>query len=88
MAKRDKPNILIIWGDDIKGMIFADSYGEQSCKVGVPAAPVGLQAEDHDRRCAREDVGARGRRAAVRHTLTRISHGEHVENAADPPARR
>ena len=85
-----KPNILVIWGDDIgitnlscyshglmgyrtpnidrlakEGMRFTDSYGEQSCtagrasfitgqsgfrtgltKVGVPAAPVGLQAED------------------------------------------
>ncbi len=84
-----KPNILVIWGDDIgianlscythglmgyhtpnidrlakEGMMFTDSYGEQSCtagrsafitgqsvyrtglsKVGVPAAPVGLQAE-------------------------------------------
>jgi arylsulfatase A-like enzyme len=86
----DKPNILVIWGDDIgitnlscysdglmgyrtpnidriadEGMRFTDSYGEQSCtagrsafitgqsvyrtglsKVGIPAAPVGLQAED------------------------------------------
>jgi arylsulfatase len=86
----DKPNILVIWGDDIgitnlscysdglmgyrtpnidriadEGMRFTDSYGEQSCtagrsafitgqsvfrtglsKVGVPAAPIGLQAED------------------------------------------
>jgi arylsulfatase len=85
-----KPNILVIWGDDIgitnlscysdglmgyrtpnidrianEGMRFTDSYGEQSCtagrssfitgqsvfrtglsKVGMPAAPVGLQAED------------------------------------------
>ena len=85
-----KPNILVIWGDDIgitnlscysdglmgyrtpnidriakEGMRFTDAYGEQSCtagrasfitgqsgfrtgltKVGVPAAPVGLQAED------------------------------------------
>jgi arylsulfatase A-like enzyme len=85
-----RPNILVIWGDDIgitnlscysdglmgyrtpnidriadEGMRFTDSYGEQSCtagrssfitgqsvfrtglsKVGVPAAPVGLQAED------------------------------------------
>lgn len=85
-----KPNILVIWGDDIgiwnlscyshgtmgyktpnidrlakEGMIFTDSYGEQSCtagrasfitgqsvfrtglsKVGLPGAPVGLQAED------------------------------------------
>jgi arylsulfatase A-like enzyme len=85
-----KPNILVIWGDDIgitnlscysdglmgyrtpnidriaeEGMQFTDSYGEQSCtagrssfitgqsvfrtglsKVGVPAAPTGLQAED------------------------------------------
>jgi arylsulfatase A-like enzyme len=85
-----KPNILVIWGDDIginnlscyshgvmgyrtpnidrlakEGMMFTDSYGEQSCtagrasfitgqsgyrtgltKVGLPGAPVGLQAED------------------------------------------
>jgi len=85
-----KPNILVIWGDDIgitnlscysdglmgyrtpnidrlanEGMRFTDSYGEQSCtagrasfitgqsvfrtglsKVGVPASPIGLQAED------------------------------------------
>ena len=85
-----KPNILVIWGDDIgisnlscysrglmgyrtpnidrladEGMRFTDSYGEQSCtagrssfitgqsvyrtglsKVGIPASPVGLQAED------------------------------------------
>jgi arylsulfatase A-like enzyme len=82
-----KPNILVIWGDDIgitnlscyshglmgyqtpnidriakEGMLFTDSYGEQSCtagrssfitgqsvyrtglsKVGIPAAPQGLQ---------------------------------------------
>src|SRR5690349_19959736 len=87
---KSKPNILVIWGDDIgianlscytrglmgyhtpnidrianEGMIFTDSYGEQSCtagraafitgqsvfrtglsKVGMTAAPVGLQAED------------------------------------------
>jgi arylsulfatase len=85
-----KPNILVIWGDDIgianlscytqglmgyrtpnidrianEGMRFTDSYGEQSCtagrssfitgqsvfrtglsKVGIPGAPVGLQAAD------------------------------------------
>jgi arylsulfatase len=85
-----KPNILVIWGDDIgiwnlscyssgmmgyrtpnidriahEGMRFTDAYGEQSCtagrasfitgqsvfrtglsKVGLPGAPVGLQAED------------------------------------------
>jgi arylsulfatase len=90
MADAKKPNILVIWGDDIgitnlscysdglmsyrtanidrlarEGMKFTDSYGEQSCtagrsafitgqsvfrtglsKVGIPAAPVGLQAED------------------------------------------
>jgi arylsulfatase A-like enzyme len=90
MAKQGKPNILVIWGDDIgianlscythgvmgyqtpnidrlakEGMMFTDSYGEQSCtagrasfitgqsvyrtglsKVGIPASPVGLQAED------------------------------------------
>lgn len=87
---RSKPNILVIWGDDIgianlscyshglmgyrtpnidriarEGMMFTDSYGEQSCtagraafitgqsvfrtglsKVGLPGAPVGIQAED------------------------------------------
>src|SRR5208283_3872120 len=87
MAKTDKPNILVIWGDDIgisnlscyshglmgyktpnidriakEGMMFTDSYGEQSCtagrssfitgqsvyrtglsKVGIPAAPIGMQ---------------------------------------------
>ena len=95
MAKQNattekKPNILVIWGDDIgiwnlscyskgmmgyqtpnidrlakEGMMFTDSYGEQSCtagrasfitgqsvyrtglsKVGIPASPIGLQAED------------------------------------------
>ena len=90
MPKTDKPNILVIWGDDIgiwnlscyshgtmgyrtpnidrlakEGMMFTDSYGEQSCtagrasfitgqsvfrtglsKVGLPGAPIGLQAED------------------------------------------
>jgi arylsulfatase A-like enzyme len=92
MAKQEqkKPNILVIWGDDIgitnlscysdglmgyrtpnidriakEGMKFTDCYGEQSCtagrsafitgqsvfrtglsKVGMPAAPIGLQAED------------------------------------------
>ena len=59
MAKSDKPNILVIWGDDIgqsnlscythglmgyhtpnidriakEGMLFSDSYGEQSCTAG------------------------------------------------------
>ena len=90
MPKSDKPNILIIWGDDIgywnisrysmgmmgyhtpnidrigaEGGTFTDWYGQQSCtagraaficgqnplrtgltKVGMPGAPVGLQAED------------------------------------------
>src|SRR6516165_2614890 len=84
--KTSKPNILVIWGDDIgianlscythglmgyqtpnidrlakEGMMFTDSYGEQSCtagrssfitgqsvyrtglsKVGIPAAPIGM----------------------------------------------
>jgi len=88
-GKSAKPNILVIWGDDIgisnlscyshgvmgyqtrnidrlakEGMMFTDSYGEQSCtagrssfitgqsvyrtglsKVGIPAAPQGLQPE-------------------------------------------
>ncbi|HEY2807524.1 MAG TPA: arylsulfatase [Steroidobacteraceae bacterium] len=59
MAKTDKPNILVVWGDDIgitnlscyshglmgyrttnidklatQGMMFTDSYGEQSCTAG------------------------------------------------------
>jgi arylsulfatase A-like enzyme len=59
MANSDKPNILVIWGDDIgqsnlscythglmgyhtpnidriakEGMLFTDSYGEQSCTAG------------------------------------------------------
>ena len=59
MPKLDKPNILVIWGDDIgianlscyshgvmgyktpnidrlarEGMMFTDSYGEQSCTAG------------------------------------------------------
>jgi arylsulfatase len=90
MADQDRPNILVIWGDDIgitnlscysdglmgyrtpnidriadEGMRFTDSYGEQSCtagrsafitgqsvyrtglsKVGIPAAPIGLHADD------------------------------------------
>jgi len=90
MANSKKPNILVIFGDDIgmwnlscysggmmgyrtpnidriaaEGTRFTDAYGEQSCtagrasfitgqsgfrtgltKVGVPGAPVGLQAED------------------------------------------
>jgi arylsulfatase A-like enzyme len=89
-AQEKKPNILVIFGDDIgqanisvytkglmgyktpnidriatEGMIFTDYYAEQSCtagrstfitgqatlrtglsKVGVPAAPIGLQKED------------------------------------------
>jgi arylsulfatase A-like enzyme len=89
-TKAEKPNILVIFGDDIgmwnlscysdgmmgyrtpnidrlakEGMKFTDAYGEQSCtagrasfitgqscfrtglsKVGVPAATVGLKAED------------------------------------------
>jgi arylsulfatase len=89
-GSQGKPNILVIWGDDIgisnlscyssglmgyhtpnidriasEGMRFTDSYGEQSCtagrssfitgqscfrtglsKVGIPASPIGLQAED------------------------------------------
>src|SRR5262249_31781074 len=89
-STQTKPNILVIWGDDIgitnlscysdglmgyrtpnidriakEGMKFTDSYGEQSSpggpapsltarrvfrtglsKAGVPASPVGLQAED------------------------------------------
>jgi arylsulfatase A-like enzyme len=88
--EQKKPNILVIWGDDIgmwnlscysggmmgyqtpnidriakEGMKFTDCYAEQSCtagrssfitgqsvyrtglsKVGVPASPIGLQAED------------------------------------------
>jgi arylsulfatase A-like enzyme len=86
----EKPNILVIWGDDIglwnlslnnrgmmgyetpnidrlarEGMYFTDYYGDQSCtagrssfitgqtplrtglaRVGIPGAPLGLQAKD------------------------------------------
>jgi len=86
----DRPNVLIIWGDDIgqsnlscysngvmgyrtpnidrvaaEGVLFTDYYAEQSCtagraafitgqnpyrtgltKVGLPGAPLGLQAQD------------------------------------------
>src|SRR5215204_7425840 len=89
-AAGKKPNILIIWGDDVgrdnisaysrgimgyqtpnidriarEGALFTDSYAQQSCtagraafilgqspfrtgllNVGLPAAPVGLQAKD------------------------------------------
>src|SRR5689334_17705298 len=89
-ASSGKPNIVVIWGDDVglsnlscyscgmmgyrtpnidriaqEGMAFTDYYGEQSCtagrsafitgqsvfrtglsKVGIPAATVGLRAED------------------------------------------
>ncbi len=89
-AQENKPNILVIFGDDVgqanistftkglmgyrtpnidrladEGMLFTDYYAEQSCtagrssfitgqcvfrtglsKVGLPAAPVGLHAED------------------------------------------
>jgi arylsulfatase len=90
MSDGQKPNILILWGDDIgwynishhnqgamgyrtpnidrvaqEGLDFTDYYGQQSCtagraafitgqnplrtgltKVGMPHAPIGLQAED------------------------------------------
>jgi arylsulfatase len=89
-SAQSKPNILIIWGDDVgqtnisaysfgvlgyktpnldrlarEGMMFTDYYAENSCtagrstfitgqcakrtglsKVGIPGAPVGLQARD------------------------------------------
>ena len=89
-AQADKPNIIVIWGDDIgesnisaysmglmgyqtpnidrlakEGMIFTDHYADQSCtagrssfitgqsvvrtglsKVGMPAAPQGIQSGD------------------------------------------
>ena len=101
----DKPNILIIWGDDIgqsnlscysdgvmgyrtknidriasEGARFTDYYGEQSCtagraafitgqnpyrtgltKVGLPGAPLGLQAEDPTIATALEGAGLRHR---------------------------
>ena len=110
-----KPNILVIWGDDIgitnlscysdglmgyrtpnidriadEGMRFTDSYGEQSCtagrssfitgqsvfrtglsKVGVPAAPVGLESGGSDDRRAVE--AARLRDGPVREEPSRRS---------------
>src|SRR5678816_4405930 len=69
MAKSDKPNILVIWGDDIgisnlscysrglmgyqtpnidrlarEGMMFTDSYGEQSCTAGRASFITGQSA--------------------------------------------
>ena len=108
----DKPNILVIWGDDIgitnlscysdglmgyrtpnidriaaEGMRFTDSYGEQSCtagraafitgqsvfrtglsKVGLPAAPVGLQRRGSDDRRASQEPRLRDRRSSGRTT--------------------
>ena len=87
MPKTDKPNILVIWGDDIgianlscyshglmgyqtpnidriakEGMLFTDSYGEQSCTAGRSSFITGqsvyrtgpLQGR-HSRRSDRDD---------------------------------
>ena len=122
----DKPNILIIWGDDIgqsnlscysnglmgyrtpnidrvaaEGALFTDYYAEQSCtagraafitgqnpyrtgltKVGLPGAPLGLQArgpDDRDRaqgaglrhRPVRQEPPRRPRRAPAHHARLR-----------------
>jgi len=70
MAKTDKPNILVIWGDDIgianlscsshglmgyqtpnidrlarEGMMFTDTYGEQSCTAGCSAFITGQSVD-------------------------------------------
>jgi arylsulfatase A-like enzyme len=46
--KSKRPNILVIWGDDIgvwnlsrynHGMMFTDSYGEQSCTANYWRPP-------------------------------------------------
>ena len=72
MAKTDKPNILVIWGDDIgisnlscyshglmgyqtpnidrlakEGMMFTDSYGEQSCTAGRSSFITGQSVYPH-----------------------------------------
>ncbi len=91
-AAQDRPNILIIWGDDIgsfnvsaynmgmmgyetpnidriadEGMIFTDSYGEQSCTAGRSTFITGRRR--HDRRAAQ---------------ATRLRHGPVRE---EPPGR-
>ena len=63
MSEQSKPNILVIWGDDIgianlscytrglmgyrtpnidrianEGVLFTDSYGEQSCTAAPPSS--------------------------------------------------
>ncbi len=94
-AAQDRPNILIIWGDDIgsfnvsaynmgmmgyetpnidriadEGMIFTDSYGEQSCTAGPPGRGSWAAARRrHDRRAAQ---------------ATRLRHGPVRE---EPPGR-
>ena len=70
--KTDKPNILVIWGDDIgianlscythglmgyqtpnidriakEGMLFTDSYGEQSCTAGRSSFITGSERLSH-----------------------------------------
>jgi uncharacterized protein YjbI with pentapeptide repeats len=85
MTKLDKPNILVIWGDDIgianlscythglmghqtpnidrlaeEGMLFTDSYGEQSCTAGRSSFITGQSVY----RTGLSKVGIPGRRSA------------------------
>jgi len=85
-GKKKKPNILIIWGDDIgwmnpsayhrgmmgyqtpnidriaqEGMLFTDSYGEQSCTAGRAAFLLG----QHPFRTGLTKVGMPGAKAGI-----------------------
>ena len=86
MADAKKPNILVIWGDDIgisnlscyshglmgyrtpnidriakEGMMFTDSYGEQSCTAGRSSFITGQSVLPH------RPVEGRHSRRAGRH---------------------
>ena len=99
MPKTDKPNILVIWGDDIgianlscyshglmgyqtpnidrlakEGMMFTDSYGEQSCTAGRSSFITGQSVY----RTGLSKVGIPGR--ADRH--------EREDSSPSPPASR
>jgi arylsulfatase A-like enzyme len=94
MAKTDKPNILVIWGDDIgisnlscyshgimgyktpnidrlakEGMMFTDSYGEQSCTAGRSAFITGQSVY----RTGLSKVGIPGAKAGLKDETVTIA---------------
>ena len=99
-AKTDKPNILVIWGDDIgisnlscyshglmgyetpnidrlarEGMMFIDSYGEQSCTAGRSSFITGQSV-------LRTGLSKVGIPAAPRFQLRKIEAGMCVRGAS------